>query len=221
MSLHSSRSSFASEGLRMRPSLEALEDRVTPTVQAYFAYGVLAVVGDADPNDITVAAAVGGELQVTNNGAAVPIQSAVTPTLDNTLAVAVFGKGGDDTLTIDASLGGVAAALYGGDGNDILTAQHYGYTLLSGDAGDDVLQGGGGYDLLLGGDGNDSLNGGGGSDALFGGAGNDTLDGGGADGRRDLLVGGRGTDTFSRHAGENDLFLDVFAFQGDVIKNVV
>src|SRR5262245_20709150 len=79
------------QSVRRVPSLETLEDRPVPPVQAFFAGGVLAVVGDADPNEITVAVEA-GELKVTNNGADVPIQSAVTPTLDQTLAVAVFGQ---------------------------------------------------------------------------------------------------------------------------------
>ncbi|MCI0680961.1 MAG: hypothetical protein L0Y71_02555 [Gemmataceae bacterium] len=220
MCLHTRRSLVDLREFRVRPAAEWLEDRVTPSTQAFFAAGVLVVVGDADPNNITIAA-VGGQLEVTDDGVVVPIQSAVTPTLDATVAVAVFSKGGDDIVTVDASLGTVPAALYGGDGNDTLTANHDGYSLLAGGDGNDALNGGGGNDLLLGGDGDDTLNGGGGSDLLFGGSGNDTLDGGGNDGRRDILVGGRGADTFCRTAGENDLFLDVRAFQGDTIKDVV
>jgi Ca2+-binding RTX toxin-like protein len=207
------------QSVRRVPSLEQFEDRLTPTVQAFFAGGVLAVVGDADPNEITVAAA-GGALLVTNNGADVPIQSAVTPTLDQTLAVAVFGLGGDDVITIEASLGTVPAALYGGAGNDELTADHNGYSLLYGSYGNDILTGGGGNDVLAGDDGNDTLNGRGGSDLLLGGAGNDSLDGGGKDGRRDLLIGGSGADIFFRHAGENDIFLDFRGFQGDTFTDV-
>jgi Ca2+-binding RTX toxin-like protein len=221
MFLHSRRSSVDSRGSKCRPSLEALEDRVTPAVQAYFAGGVLAVVGDANANTITVAADANGQLQVTADGAAVSIQSAVTPTLAQTLAVAVFSQGGNDNITIDASLGTVAAALYGGTGDDTLTANHNGYSLLYGDYGNDTLNGGGGNDLLLGYDGNDTLNGRGGSDYLLGGYGNDRLDGGGTDGRRDILIGGPGGDTFVRYAGENDLFLDVRALsQGDKFEEV-
>jgi Ca2+-binding RTX toxin-like protein len=181
-------------------SLEQLENRLTPAVQAFFAGGVLAVVGDGEANAISVAA-VGGQLQVTHNGDTVPIQSAVPPTLAQTLAVVVFGQGGDDTITVDSSLGEVPSALYGGLGND-------------------TLNGGGGSDLLYGDGGNDTLNGQGGNDALFGGTGDDTLDGGGTDGRRDVLVGGPGADTFNRYVGEKDIFLDFRASQGDVVNNL-
>jgi Ca2+-binding RTX toxin-like protein len=180
-------------------SVEPLEDRKTPAVQAFFAGGVLAVVGDANANDINVAA-VDGELRVTNDGVDVPIRSFGAPTLDRTRAVVVFGGAGDDTITIDASLGAVPAALHGGAGND-------------------ALNGGDGNDLLYGDGGNDTINGGAGSDAAFGGFGNDRLDGGGADGSRDLLVGGPGADTFVRYAGEDDLFLDFRPLQGDVIED--
>ncbi len=198
---------------------EQFEKRLTPAVQAFFAGGVLVVVGDADANEITVAA-VNGNLEVTTDGNLVQIESEVPPTLAQTQAVAVFGQGGNDSITIDASLGAVLAVLYGGDDDDTLTAHHVGSSVLYGNDGDDTLNGGGGNDLLLGGAGNDTLNGGGGRDALFGGLGDDTLDGG-ADGQRDLLVGGPGADTFHRHAGENDWFLDVRISQGDLIKDVV
>src|SRR5262245_22621573 len=52
-----SRRSTESAGFKFRPSLEALEGRLTPATQAFFANGVLAVVGDAAANVITVAAA--------------------------------------------------------------------------------------------------------------------------------------------------------------------
>src|SRR5262245_11697654 len=100
-------------------AFEQLEGRLTPATQAYFAGGVLAVVGDANANAITVSAAADGTLQVTDNGAPVPIESQTpSPTVDQTFLVIVYGLGGDDTITIDASLGEVSAALYGGDGND-------------------------------------------------------------------------------------------------------
>jgi Ca2+-binding RTX toxin-like protein len=195
--------------LRSSPILcEPLEDRLTPATTAYFAFGVLTVVGDAADNDIVVES-VAGDIQVTDGGQAVAIRSLRgAPTLANTRAVAVFGLGGHDALTIDASLGAVPALLSGGAGDDDLTAGHLGNSVLSGDGGDDTLQGGGGKDLLLGGAGNDDLDGGAGYDLLYGGFGNDTLDGGGADGSRDVLIGGPGADVFNRTADEADVFLD-------------
>jgi len=204
--------------LRCSPlSPEQFEDRLTPATSAVFAFGVLAVYGDAGNNDIVVQS-VDGKLQVTDNGQNVPIRSFFgSPTLAQTRAVAVAGLGGDDTLTVDASMGTVPAALSGGAGDDTLNAEHEGYSTLSGDAGNDALNGGGGDDVLLGGIGNDKLNGGGGTDLLYGGFGDDQLDGGGADGNRDILVGGPGADIFVQISGENDVFVDFNPAQGDTI----
>lgn len=207
------------EQLRLsRPAVERLEDRLTPATTAYFAFGVLTVVGDGAANDIVVAA-VDGNLRVTDGGAAVAIRSFGSPTLARTAAVVVLGQGGDDALTIDASMGNVAAVLSGGAGNDELVAEHAGNSWLSGDAGNDTLTGGGGNDVLFGGAGNDALDGGGGADLVAGGLGDDTLDGGGADGARDVLVGGPGADTFTAFAAETDLFLDLDEDEGDTVVN--
>ena len=93
-----------------RLRLEWLEDRANPAVTATFAFGVLSVVGDAEANDIVVSANTAGQIQVTDGGEAVPIRSfGRTPTTANTLLVAASGNGGDDTITIDASLGSTAA----------------------------------------------------------------------------------------------------------------
>src|SRR5262245_56286587 len=140
-------------------SFERLENRLTPTAQAFFAGGVLAVVGDTNANNIVVSSA-GGNLQVTDNSTPVTIKALFgTPTLAQTHLVVVFGREGNDQITIDASLGTVPAALYGGRGNDSLTANHNGNSLLYGGDGNDNLKGGGGKDLLLGDEGDDVLNG--------------------------------------------------------------
>src|SRR5262245_8589374 len=130
-------------------SFEQLEHRLTPATQAFFAAGVLTVVGDGANNDIGVSA-VNGNLQVTDQGQLVPIRSSGTPTLARTVAVVVAGRDGNDTVTLDASLGTVPAAVAGGLGNDVLTAAHNGNCVLSGEQGDDKLQGGGGRDVLFG-----------------------------------------------------------------------
>src|SRR5262245_33126657 len=137
--------------LRCSPlSPEQFEDRLTPATTAVFAFGVLAVYGDAGNNDIVVQS-VDGNLKVTDNGENVPIRSIFTsPTLARTRAITIAGLGGDDTLTVAASMGSVPSVLTGG-------------------AGDDVLNGGAGYDVLFGGLGNDQLNGGGEADILYGG----------------------------------------------------
>jgi Ca2+-binding RTX toxin-like protein len=188
---------------------------LTPAAQAFFAGGVLAVVGDTNANNIVISSA-GGNLQVTDNGSPVSIKAFFgTPTLAKTQLVVVVGREGNDQITIDASLETVPAALYGNRGNDTLTVNSNGNSLLYGGDGDDFLFGGGGMDLLLGDEGNDQLVGGNGADVLFGGDGNDRLNGGGKDGSHDRLIGGNGADTFLVFAGEDDVFRDFNTAQGD------
>jgi Ca2+-binding RTX toxin-like protein len=94
----------------------------------------------------------------------------------------VNGNGGDDTITLSATVP-VPATLRGGPGED-------------------RLSGGAGADKLVGGPGNDTLVGRGGDDSLFGGAGEDNLSGGpGAD----HLYGGAGTDLLNGGPGVNEL----------------
>jgi Ca2+-binding RTX toxin-like protein len=83
-------------------------------------------------------------------------------------AVAVFARGGDDTVT---AAGPVKPRLifFGGDGNDVLNAgTALGPVVLSGGAGDDSLTGGAGRDILIGGAGADVLDGGANDDVALG-----------------------------------------------------
>ncbi|NJN23386.1 MAG: PKD domain-containing protein, partial [Acaryochloridaceae cyanobacterium RL_2_7] len=113
------------------------------------------------------------------------------PTEDQTLT----GTMGRDTI-------------YGGLGNDDITARgHHDY--IEAYAGDDKLRGGGGHDTIWGGAGNDTLLGSNGSDSLIGGADNDFLLGGngddilrGGDGM-DQLLGGKGADTLEGGLGQD------------------
>jgi Ca2+-binding RTX toxin-like protein len=94
---------------------------------------------------------------------------------DGTFTVIVNGGDGNDSLTVLAQLGEVAAVgLDGGPGDDVLTGADSNDTLSGGD-GNDRLVGAGGADVLNGGAGNDTLvwNNGDGSDILNGDAGND------------------------------------------------
>ncbi|PRD40775.1 hypothetical protein C5748_25165 [Phyllobacterium phragmitis] len=131
----------------------------------------------------------------------------------------------DDRIVADAHM----VALYGQDGNDVLTGNardnylqgdnNYAGSsfesddILNGLGGDDVLDGGHGNDTLNGGDGADRLSGQLDDDVLSGGAGDDTLDGGsgadtlyGDDGA-DTLDGGTGDDTLNGGAGNDVLFV--------------
>jgi hypothetical protein len=98
-----------------------------------------------------------GALQVLING--------VSQGLFNlTGRIVVFGQAGNDVITVDQKAL-QPAELYGGDGNDVLSAGG-GNSILVGGAGDDVLAGGAGRDLLIGGDGKDALTAAGGDDVL-------------------------------------------------------
>ena len=69
-----------------------------------------------------------------------------------------------------------SAALTGGDGHNVLSAQRFrGRVLLRGGLGDDTLEGGRKGDLLIGEDGDDTLIGGNGKDQYVAGGGTDTL----------------------------------------------
>jgi hypothetical protein len=88
--------------------------------------------------------------------------------LDQINRIVVFGKGGDDVITIDPSIT-LGAMLNGGKGADELHAG----------GGNSILLGMGGADKLYGSLGRDLLIGGGGADQLFGG------------GEQDLLIGAK------------------------------
>jgi ELWxxDGT repeat protein len=72
--------------------------------------------------------------------------------------IVVFGRGGNDTITIEPSISKP--------------------TTLYGNAGSDALSGGSGPDKLIGGEGDDRMKGNAGSDEIYGGAGNDSINGG-------------------------------------------
>jgi Ca2+-binding RTX toxin-like protein len=82
--------------------------------------------------------------------------------------VIVYGYDGNDTITLDADLPAIPAAVFGGAGNDVLRGGS-GNNYLDGGAGDDTLTGAGQADVLLGGLGRDVLTGNHGDDLLVGG----------------------------------------------------
>jgi Ca2+-binding RTX toxin-like protein len=179
--------------------IEWLDDRITPTVTAFFTpgTGVLTVLGDSLDNTITIGRNAAGRILV-NNGA-VPILGG-TPTVANTATIIAFGLDGNDVITLDESNGALPQAnLFGGGGNDTLTGGS-GNDLLFGQAGNDILLGKGGNDFLFGGAGNDTLTGGTGDDQVFGEAGDDRLIWNPGEGT-DLNEGGAGNDTVEVNGG--------------------
>ena len=134
---------------------------------ATFTNGVLTVFGDNGANMITIGRDAAGTI-VVNNGA-IPIAGG-TPTVANTILIQVFGRAGNDMITIDETNGALPRAnLFGSAGRDSLRGGSGG-DLLFGQAGNDTLKGRGGFDLLFGGGNNDTLTGGDADDQAFGGA---------------------------------------------------
>jgi Ca2+-binding RTX toxin-like protein len=161
------------------------------------AAGVLTITGDDLDNAISVGRNASGTILV-NNGA-VPITGGV-PTVANTVLVQIFGRGGNDQLSLDESNGALPKAeLFGEAGHDTLTGGS-GNDVLNGGAGNDILLGKGGADSLFGGDDNDTLTGGDGDDQIFGEAGNDRLVWNPGD-DTDLNEGGADIDTIEINGG--------------------
>ncbi|HWB02831.1 MAG TPA: hypothetical protein VG796_07375 [Verrucomicrobiales bacterium] len=134
--------------------------------------GALTINGGNHDNAITLSRDAAGNLLV--NGGAVAITGGPA-TVANTIVVDIFGKEGNDTLTIDDTSGPLPATrLFGEDGNDILTGGD-GADTLNGGPGNDILLGKGGADTLSGGDGDDTLTGGDGDDQVIGGDDTDRL----------------------------------------------
>src|SRR4030095_1810032 len=134
--------------------------------------GVLTITGNDFANTIVVSRNAAGSILV-NNGAV--LISGGTATVANTSLIQIFGKDGDDQLSLDESNGAMPAANISGEGgNDTLTGGS-GNDVLNGGPGNDTLLGKGGADTLLGGDGNDTLTGGDGDDQVFGEGDNDRM----------------------------------------------
>ncbi len=184
---------------RFVPGLEALGDRILPSVSASFvrSAGLLTIIGDNLNNNIVLSRNAAGTILV-NGGAVCVIGGAAT--VGNTATISVFGLAGDDTITLDEANGALPKALlFGGAGNDTLTGGS-GNDQLFGQDGNDVLFGKGGSDLLFGGAGDDVLTGGAGGDQVFGEAGNDRMIWSPGDGT-DLNEGGAGIDSVEVNGG--------------------
>jgi hypothetical protein len=146
-------------------------------ITSSFSSGTLSIFGDALDNPIAVSRDAAGNIFV-NNGT-VPITGGPA-TVANTSLIQVSGQVGADIISLDETNGALPpAALFGGDGNDVLT-------------------GGIGIDQLDGGDGNDTVTGGRGNDVAFLGAGDDTF----------IWNPGDGSDTIEGQDGLDTLFFN-------------
>ena len=185
---------------------EVLERRVLwsgAPGEAVLANGLLSIAG-TEGNDVVAVSVSEGRVHCLVNGAASSYDAG------QVTGVVVEAGAGDDTLTMDASVG-VPVTLLGGDGNDSLVGGSAG-DYLCGNAGRDTLRGGIGDDTLCGGREGDELHGGQsddyligarGNDSLYGMTGNDTLLGREGD---DFLAGSPGDDSMEGNAGNDTLF---------------
>lgn len=163
------------------------------------ATGLLTIVGDDQDNVIVVSRNAAGAILVSKDVVSMPIAGG-TPTVANTVLIQIFGRAGNDQISINEVNGAMPAAqLFGENGND---------TVIGG-SGNDLLDGGADSDTLLGKGGADSLYGGEGDDTLTGGDGNDFVDGGGGNDRiiwnpgddTDVNEGGPGVNTVEVNGG--------------------
>ena len=185
-------------------TLESLEPRRLLAATAALDQGILKVVGDGASDRIDVAySADQSELLVTVNGAPAGGYAA-----SGVGRVSVDGGAGDDVITTDFR---GRSILRGGPGNDSINSGG-GDDQLFGDAGNDTILGNRGRDVIYGGDGNDVLSGGTGPDVLIGEAGNDSVVGSAGDDRLfgdgilDTDSGVGGDDTLGGSAGRDTLY---------------
>lgn len=161
--------------------------------------GLLTIVGDDQDNIIVVSRNAAGNILVTNSGVGMLI-SGGTPTVANNALIQIFGRAGNDQLSLNEANGALPTVqMFGEDGNDTLTGGSGG-DLLDGGPGNDTLLGKGGNDTLYGGDGNDTLTGGDADDIVYGGAGNDRIIWSPGD-DTDVIEGGDGVDTVEVNGG--------------------
>ena len=203
-----------------RPSIEALEHRVTPSATLGYNYsvsvkaGVLEIHGGYAGDKVSVS-----QIPGTNKLRVVFGSNTHTFTNASKIKSIIFnGYGGNDVFQNNTAIsctarGGVGDdvlyggfgvnTMYGDEGNDqLFGAGKVNFLFggadddyLLGDAGVDYIYGEQGDDTAIGGAGDDFLFGGTGKDALYGQLSNDTLDGG-DDGSADYLNGGAGRDKF-------------------------
>ena len=161
-------------------TVEQLESRRLLAATVSLDRGILTIVGDAASDHIEVLydSPARQQLLVTVNGA-------------NAGGYPAAGVG---RVSID-----------GGAGDDVITTDFRGRSILRGGPGDDSINGGGGDDQLFGDAGNDTILGNRGRDVIYGGDGNDVLSGGTGP---DVLIGEGGDDSVVGSAGDDRLFGD-------------
>jgi Ca2+-binding RTX toxin-like protein len=191
--------------------IENLEDR--RLLSASLSNGLLTVTGTNGSDNIVVAKARKGWLNVTMNNATQRFR------IISVTKIVVNALGGSDTVAFSSRV--IGATINGGDGNDHLMGSRNGDTI-NGGAGNDSLWGWQGNDVIIGGDGADTIDGCDGNDTLHGNGGNDSMSGYtgndqvfGDDGN-DTLFGAAGNDTVDGGAGVDNAQRE----GNDVFRNV-
>lgn len=200
----------------VRTVLECLEVRSLLSGVTFSVVGTtLTVEGDATDNLITVQDN-GTTVEIDDDGTIIDTGEA----LGSLSFIRLFGRDGNDTLTMDVSLGSIVKGfIYGGLGDDILV----------GGDGDDTLSGENGADSLSGGGGRDSLNFDALDAALDGGTGIDTASAvdpsafgvtlvlNSVGNNLERVRGGAGNDTLDASAVLGGLRVDLTGLGGDDI----
>jgi Ca2+-binding RTX toxin-like protein len=168
---------------------------------------VLSVSGDNADNTLVVSRDVEGHILV--NGRPIKIHG-VPATVTNVDELRVFGRAGNDTISLDETNGPLPQAqVFGGHGNDGITGGAEKDRLSGGD-GNDLLEGGSGDEQLVGGDGKDFVDGNQGTDTALLGDGNDTFKWDPGDGS-DRIEGQSGLDTMAFNGADAGESFDVAA----------
>jgi hypothetical protein len=150
------------QGTSALSSADQFDYVVTTGVTASLSSGTLTVSGTSG-DDVIGVQLVAGHVQVLDDGALVGSFSA-----SSVSAVSVSGSAGNDAVTIDASVGSLAATIILGNGDDSALYQGTGNVVMHAGSGADTLSGGSGSATLFGGSGSDAITGGsGGSNAIY------------------------------------------------------
>jgi Ca2+-binding RTX toxin-like protein len=201
-------------GLRVRPNLEALGDRLLPSAGLSYD-GTLGIGGTAGKDYAVVSYLPGGIIRVTESENGGPFRA--YDFIGAQVKYIVFQGGeGDDTCY---NLTAKPCEMDGGEGNDYLVGgsgndrlyggnvyggeYYHGNDTIFGGSGDDGIAGQTGNDVLVGDAGNDTITGGFGDDSMWGGDGHDLMF---DEAGNDLLAGGTGNDTMYGGAGNDWLF---------------
>jgi Ca2+-binding RTX toxin-like protein len=201
---------------KVRLDLECFEQRTVPTVSPILNGTTLAVTTDAANAVITIQKSA-GMIQVLDSGNVVGTYDPTQVTDVNVSASA----GGNSSIIVDKSVGGLNATLTGGAGNDTLRYSGSGNATIFGGDGNDSITGGSGHSLLYGEGGNDTISGSSGSATIFGGTGSDVITGGTAGNNAIYLqatpfsvrAGGGSGNLLDASAVTTNLKLDLNGFQ--------